>query len=256
MISYLMNFPILKRLIPSITIRIFKLLKKKEKFYQIKNFYMFLDAIDPVDREIILKKNYETEEVKKFIEFINKFNISCFIDIGSNSGYYSFIIRNNFSKINILSFEPNQKAFSKLKKTRKKNLIFRKNFKIFNFGLSDKNVMLNMFSQKKHGQPHTNSSVFYGEINDKSLVTSTGKFKIGDEVIKFINKSIALKIDVEGHELNVLKGIRKLIKNNKCVILIEISKRNFRETNNFLNLNGYKKTYKSTLRNNYFYIQN
>ncbi|MDC1148314.1 FkbM family methyltransferase [Pelagibacteraceae bacterium] len=249
-----MNFPILKRLIPSLSILLAKIINKKEQYYKINNLYFFLDILDPIDREIILKKNYETEEIKKLLIFISKRNVLNFIDIGSNLGYYSFIIRKKFPEIKIFSFEPNQKAFNKLKKTKKKNLIFKKKFKIFNFGLSDKNSVLKMFAQKKHGQPHTNSSIFYGEKKDKSLAISKGKFRIGDEVLKIKNESTVLKIDVEGHELNVLKGIKKLLLRNKCIILIEIGKQNYRLVNNFLNFIGYKKVYKSSLRDNYFYI--
>ena len=116
MISFLMNFPILKRLIPSLSILLAKILNKKEQYYKINNLYFFLDILDPIDREIILKKNYETEEIKKLLIFIAKRNVLNFIDIGSNLGYYSFIIRKKFPEIKIFSFEPNQKAFNKLKK--------------------------------------------------------------------------------------------------------------------------------------------
>ena len=40
------------------------------------------------------------------------------------------------------------------------------------------------------------------------------------------DKAKVIKIDVESHELNVLRGLIKNLKNNKCMILVEIGKNN------------------------------
>ena len=56
MIKYLIKIPILKRLIPSIGIRLLKILKKNRGFFNIDGFKMYLDFLDPIDRSIILKK--------------------------------------------------------------------------------------------------------------------------------------------------------------------------------------------------------
>ena len=54
MLSILLKIPILKRLIPSLTIKILKLFKKNRGYFKIKNSKMFLDFLDPIDRGIIL----------------------------------------------------------------------------------------------------------------------------------------------------------------------------------------------------------
>ena len=64
---------------------------------------------------------------------------------------------------------------------------------------------------------------------------------VGDEVLKFKNKVITIKIDVEGFELNVLKGIKKLLQNNKCLVQVEIWKINFQKVHIFLNNLNYQK---------------
>ena len=57
MLAYLIKFPILKRLIPSLSLRILKSLKKNRGFFRVKSLKMFLDFLDPIDREIILSQN-------------------------------------------------------------------------------------------------------------------------------------------------------------------------------------------------------
>ena len=43
-------------------------------------------------------------------------------------------------------------------------------------------------------------------------------FKVGDEMINYQNEKICIKIDVEGHEINVLKGLINNLSQNKCLI--------------------------------------
>ena len=64
---------------------------------------------------------------------------------------------------------------------------------------------------------------------------------------------LAIKMDVEGHEFRVLKGLKNLIKNNKCIIQIEIFEKNFNLVNKFLVSNKFKIFYKTSKRPNFFY---
>ena len=82
---------------------------------------------------------------------------------------------------------------------------------------------------------------------------SHGNFKIGDEEIKSTNERIAMKIDVEGHELKVLKGLKKTLIQNKCFVQIEIFEKNFIMVNSYLNSLGYKLVYKFKINSNFFY---
>ena len=82
MISKLIKLPLLKRIIPSLSIRILKLLKKNRGYFKINNFEMFLDFLDPIDREIILHQEFESTEIdyllkqiRNWIKFDNKWTI-------------------------------------------------------------------------------------------------------------------------------------------------------------------------------------
>ena len=44
----------------------------------------------------------------------------------------------------------------------------------------------------------------------------------GDDIISLNNEIITIKIDVEGFELDVLKGLKKLLINNLCYLQVEI----------------------------------
>ena len=67
----LLKLPILKRLIPSVLIRLLKILNKNRGYFKIKNTKMFLDFLDPIDRELILHNEFESLEINYLIEKIN-----------------------------------------------------------------------------------------------------------------------------------------------------------------------------------------
>ena len=251
MIKHLVKLPILKRLIPSLGIRIFKLFNKNKRYYKIQNFHFYLDFLDPVDRQIILYKNYEQDSVSFLESKMQKNNFANFLDIGSNSGYYSFYFARTFKNLKIFAFEPNLDAYNKFQKTLVKNSF--KNIEVFNFGLSNVNDKVKMITWFKHGIAKTNSTLLdssHDITNSKIFETN---LKVGDEVIQIFDQKVIMKIDVEGHELNVLKGLNNTLVKNKCMILIEIGDEKFEKVNNYLVDKNFRIIFKSKYRLDYIY---
>ena len=251
MIQFIVKLPIFKRLIPSLGIRISKILGINRRYYLIGNISFYLDFLDPIDRHIIIHKKYEDDAVSFLEKEMKKNLFSNFLDVGANSGYLSFYFSSKFKNLKVTAFEPNKDAYSKFTKTLIKNSF--KNVKIYNFGLSNVEGKRKMKTLCKHGVAQTNSIISNDSNDIKNLKFFTSNFKVGDKCIKLIRRKILIKIDVEGHELNVLKGLIKNLKNNKCMILIEIGRKNFNYVNNFLVKRNFKKIFKSKLRMDYIY---
>tara|TARA_B100001059_G_C17702917_1_gene511117 strand:- start:58 stop:831 length:774 start_codon:yes stop_codon:yes gene_type:complete len=253
MLSKILKVQILKRLIFSLSIRILKFLKKNRGYFKIKNTQMFLDFLDPIDREIIIYQEFEAIEFNFLIDQINKNKINHFIDVGANCGYYSLNIAKEIKKINILSFEPNEEAYLKFYKTLYRNPILSKKVNLRKFGLSNKNEKMLMQSKVKFGYSQTGGSSIVNQKKIDNCSTFFADFKIGDENIKLNNDKIAIKIDVEGHELYVLEGLKNNLKENKCILLIEIFDVNYDSVKNLLSSLGYKLFHKVIKNSNYFY---
>lgn len=253
MISFFTKIPIIKRLIPSIGVTLFKLLKKNRGYFDINGLKMYLDFLDPIDRLIILNKSYEDEELNILIDLVKKNSISNFIDIGANCGFYTFKLA--LQNLKIFAFEPNAEAFLKMENTIKENNNISSNIKTFPFGLSNKNSIMQMRSLVKHGYTQTGGScVVENQISTDNLKIYNAEFKIGDEILNFKKEeNLSIKIDVEGHELNVLKGIQNLLNSNKCILQIEIFDNNFNSINSFLLKNNFALVDKVKKRYNYFY---
>jgi len=113
----------------------------------------------------------------------------------------------------------------------KKNFQNKKNIQIFNLGLAHKNSKIIFYENKL-----TSTSTFSRSKNTtfskiKNLILNSNnsyidKYPINVRTLDkiFINKkifNIFLKIDVEGFELNVLKGAKKTLSKKVKFILIE-----------------------------------
>ena len=72
--------------------RYFICFRRNGSYFKVQGIKMFLNFLDPVDKEIILMKEYETEQVNILINNIKKYHANYFIDVGANCGYYSLIV--------------------------------------------------------------------------------------------------------------------------------------------------------------------
>jgi len=193
-----------------------------ENIYNIHNYKMYVPPsnIDGIFISLRTHKIWEKDVTKSLIYKFNELNINTFIDIGANIGYYSLL----FSKknINTYAFEPNNSNYAILESNIALNNISC--CKLFNFGLGEKEEEL-IFYYRTEKSGH---GTFYNNIikQQKLNLSETIEVKKLDSV-DIIGDKIAVKIDVEGFELAVLKGMNKLLESKRIkIICIEIS-RNF-----------------------------
>ncbi len=217
-----------------------------------------------------IKNNYE-KELAIIEQFADKSKDA--LDVGVYRGVYSFKLSQNFKKVH--AFEANPKLYPYIEKNLKKII---HNISLYNFALSDKNgeTILKL--------PKRSKSIFKNNIEElfqlgaasihphktfKEYVEIVTKMKKLDD-IKINNKIGFIKIDVEGHELEVIKGASRTIKENKPILLVEIeerhSKRTLNESISIINNFGYKSFYveglnligfdnlKENVKNNNFYF--
>jgi len=239
--SIFRKIPILKRIYPSLVYKILIFFKKNFFIYKFRNVYLHLNINDPIDRSVLLFDYYENNQIKYLCKILQKNKIDYFFDIGSNSGIYTLIIAKLFKKLKVLSFEPIKSTFLKLKKNTLLNPDL-KNIKKYNYGLSNKNSMLKTKALKKNDFIQSGG---FGVVNKKDnlkyLHTEYALFKKADNNFKIMNKTICLKIDVEGHEFFALDGLKNIFKKNKIFLQIEILPNNFTKVNKKLYSFGFKK---------------
>ena len=177
----------------------------------------------------------------------NKNENRTFVDVGGNIGLSTASFREmGFNKNQILIFEPDKFL---IKNYLKKIKNYYKNIKIFSFGLSDKNEQKIMHQANyKNIFIHLNNSFSKNYILKKiknNYPDKFGFFKYSRkrfqvkkfDNIKYNKKICFIKIDVEGLDHLVIKGMKKFLKKNKPIFLIEFNYSNFNEIWNTLKKN-------------------
>ena len=246
----LFSFKPFKRIVPSLIRKL--AFSTNGNIVTIDDFKINLFLKSSIDREIFLKNEYEKDQldfVKK--ELLNQ-NYDYFFDIGAYIGYYSLSLCKLVART--AAFEPNQLNFQRLSKNVEIN-----NFNIIchNLGCSDYKNKLKLWYTDKNKRG--GSSILQDtdkEINKydktKLLFEEIETDKL-DNLYPLKNKKIFFKIDVERHELNVLKGASNILSNNQCYMQIEIFPHLQDEILSFLNENKFKLLHKI---NNDFYLKN
>ena len=250
-IKKIYKIKLFKRIIPSLLKRFIKIFKKNSIIIRHENVLLNLNLNNPIDREIYLKGNYEEDQIIFLSELIDKNKIEYFLDIGAHMGFYS--VNLSKKKLKVFAFEPVKSNFDQLKKNKLLNNF--SNLEIFNFALSNenKNIIMWVPDLNKTG----GFSIFDEkdeEINNydsNKIKKITGISKKGDEILKIVDKKIAIKIDVERHELSVLEGIQDLIIKNKTILQIELFEKRKKNIEDYLKLRNFKKI-KVIQRDHYF----
>ena len=197
-----------------------------ERSYGLK---WLIDWSNRVDKKMTFKL-FEDDQISYFINNYKKYKPEYFLDIGAHGGLYSIILKNKFPKLNVWAFEPDQQNRYQLYGNLFLNN-FEREIEVYNFGLSS-----------------NNKEVAFGIVKDGNrggkTIMESGELKINvkplDEVFLEKNKICFVKIDVEGHELEVIKGSKKFLKNNFCLIQVEISyEDSLREFDIVMNRLGY-----------------
>ena len=247
----MINSTLILRIMSFIIPKKFKITFAKQilqKEYQTKStlskFPFAVFAWDHIGLNIFLDGIYEKKILENLENYLRKNNkIKNCLDIGANIGNHSIAFSKYFEKV--YSFEPAMNIFSLLTFNTQNYT----NIEIFNFGLSDEDTVMELF------QEHSNYGHSTLERDDNKKYQSAEKIELRkfDNIISFKEIEIDfIKIDVEGHELQVLKGASSLLENLKPIIGFEKNTLN-NDVYNFLSSKGYKYYYDA--KNNFKKIE-
>lgn len=172
------------------------------------------------------KKEFLLGQVLKYIK-----DDSVVVDIGANKGLYSSAFAQN-AKV-VYAFEVSDPVLVQLKKTAKKF----KNIKIVKKAASDKSINSPFYIDENRFSNSGLVKQVNGPIKEVECI------KLDDYFLKKDFKIDFVKIDTEGTELNVLKGMKKIIDKFRPYIMIECwgkqSSYNHEEIYSFFNKRNY-----------------
>lgn len=138
-----------------------------------------------------------------------------FLDIGSNVGYYSLLHAKMGLVKGVWSFEPNPQPRKALEKSVRENN-FQDQITVFPYALSDEEGVVNFhFEEGISGSGHISAN------SEDGIKVELKKFSDLWEKNGAPKVSI-IKIDVEGHEWQVLQCMQEMLKRDHPKIVIEL----------------------------------
>lgn len=198
-------------------------------FFKLDNFYFF--------RRIFFLFYYFAKSFidRKNCSIINKKikKNDVFLDIGSAYGFYPYFLNKLNLNININVVEPDKVC---LKYLRDLKIFKKKNNKIFEIcAFSSKKKSKFYISNQNRGE----NSIHKDNVHDYSVVV---KFDKIDNLFKK-KKINFVKIDTQGSEIEVLKGMKNILRSKKLKLIIEYCPSDLKLSNTKFNLINFLKKY-------------
>ena len=188
---------------------------------KINNFKIFASNEKNKTSHALLKKcNFddqsELETIKKFSQKKKIFLLDC----GCNYGFYSFFTASLSYKNSVISVEASLKTADDFKK----NIVLNnfKNIILKNSAVSDTDGETVIFNESKNDWE---SSLNHSKFED-TKETNVKTIKI-DTILSDYNLTdyfLFIKLDIEGHELQAIKGSTNIIQKYDPIFIIELSK--------------------------------
>jgi len=143
-----------------------------------------------------------------------------FVDVGANVGFYTVAALKMKQDLRVISFEPNPVVFSKLSRNLKLNNCLDR-ASIVNVAVSNATKgSVDFFVPKSTGSSGGSMSNLHPEEGSPVMqIISTTTL---DKNLKVLTEVDVIKVDVEGHELKVIQGSLKTIRNFSPTIVIEL----------------------------------
>jgi len=152
-------------------------------------------------------------ELRLLPELVSRQGIA--VDVGANKGVYTALLSKLVRRV--VAFEPNPKIYRILKRALPNNA------EAHNIALSDINGRAQLLVPKKKGG-YSNQ---WATLNSRAVADDHGIVQVATRTLdSFCLKDVGfIKIDVEGHEQEVLEGAKDTIKRWRPTLLLELEER-------------------------------
>lgn len=166
-----------------------------------------------LDKKVALEL-YEYEQICYLFSALDALKPVMFLDIGAHAALYSIILKKRYPALEVHAFEPVRLNLSQL------------------YGNLFLNRLHSGITVHEHGISSVSGTVSFEDSDAKSTratgrISSSGASTIPvrrlDDIFDDRGRTVAIKIDVEGHEASVIEGAEQFLTGNRCFLQIEAS---------------------------------
>jgi len=186
---------------------------------------LLLDLDNHIDSMIFLEGGYEDRAVANLAKIAKDRNCDHFIDAGANIGVYSLRFARDPGYHHLWAFEPDPRNFKQFAANLWLNRVHdRVTVSDVALSATDGDTTFYVSTPRRPDGKWNFNTGTSSLLKAGSDLHSAIKVQMRrlDQMVKVIGQNILIKIDVEGAEQMVLDGAAELMKNNKCLIMLEI----------------------------------
>ena len=184
---------------------------------------LLLDRSSLVDRCVIETGVWEPTQLEYFQnlarQHYNGVQDTVFLDIGAYWGLYSLQFAKAGLASEIVAFEADRHNFAQLQSNIFLNNEARR-IKAFNKAVTERDQTMHAWESTTHPDGNRGG---VGLVNlNLGFETLEVEGVALDSFLDMRDRSLIIKIDVEGHEQHVLQGMEEIVRNNRVLMQIEV----------------------------------
>jgi FkbM family methyltransferase len=184
---------------------------------------LLLDRSSLVDRCVIETGAWEPTQLEYFQNLVRRHydgvQDTVFLDIGAYWGLYSLQFAKAGLACEIVAFEADRHNFAQLQSNIFLNNEARR-IKAYNKAITERNQTMHAWESTSHPDGNRGGvGVVDLNLGFKTLEVEGVAL---DSFLDMRDRSLIIKIDVEGHEQHVLQGMEEILRNNRVLMQIEI----------------------------------
>lgn len=171
------------------------------------------------------EKGFEATTGQLLVQLFKQSDV--FFDVGSNYGFYSVLAKKVNPRLSVTAFEPNTLMAKQNERFRLSNGV---EYILDSRGLSEAPSELDFFIPQREGIKEVTTSSF----NKNFFFNKKQKMEVSKVIcttlddawdtfkIKGASPNVCIKIDVEGYEINVLRGASNVLESVRPIIVCEV----------------------------------
>ena len=208
------RLPLLKRLLRSLRKKYAQYIRPHAYAVVKRHGVLFLvNFTDWADRGITTLGVVERDQLIHLLEQIRRRQSTVFLDIGANLGTYAMFVARETACRRIVAYEPDMRVYDQLRANLLLNDL-RDRIETRTVAVSDRNGSVGF-----EPGPDTHD-VLSKVVEDGSAKVSVTAVRLDDD-LPCKGERIAIKLDIEGHEVAALAGMQRTLAENDCFLQVE-----------------------------------
>jgi FkbM family methyltransferase len=222
--GFLLDVPIVKKGVRGLWKRLHWLIYGRYFVDKRKGLSLLFDLRNSMDKYLVAFGRHEDAQIDHLFivarDFIGEGEPATFVDVGAHWGLYSLLAWKSRLFTEVIAIEADVRNARQLEA----NLFLNDcgdEVRVIRGAASDKAGKVDFMETGSKDRSTMRVLDQKGDAVHAQRARSVRAFRIEDEV-PLQNSLLIIKIDVEGHELAVIKGMGNLLSNNRCLLQVEV----------------------------------